>query len=61
METVPARARAAQGCGRLGRNYRQFWEQSFDRLDDYLAELKSAHLKPKEKKHVREYSKQPKK
>jgi DNA-binding transcriptional ArsR family regulator len=28
-------------------NYRQFWEQSFDRLDDYLRELKK-----KEKKHV---------
>src|SRR5580698_5986925 len=29
-------------------HYRQFWEQSFDRLDDYLRELKS-----KEKKHGR--------
>ena len=29
-------------------HYRQFWEQSFDRLDDYLNELKS-----KEKKHAR--------
>ncbi len=29
-------------------HYRQFWEQSFDRLDDYLRELKK-----KEKKHVR--------
>lgn len=28
--------------------YRRFWEQSFDRLDDYLHELKS-----KEKKHGR--------
>ena len=27
--------------------YRQFWEQSFDRLDDYLKELKK-----KEKKHA---------
>jgi DNA-binding transcriptional ArsR family regulator len=27
-------------------NYRQFWEESFDRLDEYLEELKS-----KEKKH----------
>ncbi len=27
--------------------YRQFWEQSFDRLDDYLHELKK-----KEKKHA---------
>jgi DNA-binding transcriptional ArsR family regulator len=29
-------------------HYRRFWEQSFDRLDDYLQELKS-----KEKKHAR--------
>jgi DNA-binding transcriptional ArsR family regulator len=33
--------------------YRQFWEQSFDRLDDYLRELKSQGLGKKEKKHVR--------
>jgi DNA-binding transcriptional ArsR family regulator len=33
--------------------YRRFWEQSFDRLDDYLRELKK-----KEKKHDR---KRPKK
>ena len=29
-------------------SYRQFWEQSFDRLDQYLRELKK-----KEKKHAR--------
>ena|SRR5690349_11472190 len=29
-------------------NYRQFWEESFDRLDEYLKELKS-----KEKNHDR--------
>lgn len=29
-------------------HYRRFWEESFDRLDDYLKELKS-----KEKKHAR--------
>jgi len=33
-------------------NYRAFWEQSFDRLDDYLRELKM-----KEKKHVRKQRK----
>src|ERR1700744_268496 len=34
--------------------YRQFWEESFDRLDVYLAELKKAELKKKEKKkHAR--------
>jgi DNA-binding transcriptional ArsR family regulator len=29
-------------------HYRDFWEQSFDRLDDYLSDLKK-----KEKRHVR--------
>ena len=33
-------------------NYRAFWEQSFDRLDDYLRESKM-----KEKKHVRKQRK----
>jgi DNA-binding transcriptional ArsR family regulator len=33
-------------------HYRRFWEQSFDRLDDYLRELKS-----KEKKHARKHKK----
>jgi DNA-binding transcriptional ArsR family regulator len=33
-------------------HYRRFWEQSFDRLDDYLRELKK-----KEKKHVRKQRK----
>ena len=28
-------------------DYRQFWEQSFDRLDEYLAELKKTKGKPK--------------
>ena len=32
-------------------NYRQFWEESFDRLDVYLAELKQAKEK---KKHARQ-------
>lgn len=30
--------------------YRRFWEESLDRLDDYLRELKERELKPKEKK-----------
>jgi DNA-binding transcriptional ArsR family regulator len=39
-------------------NYRQFWEQSFDRLDEYLEVLKAqnakqANPKPKDKKHGR--------
>jgi DNA-binding transcriptional ArsR family regulator len=36
-------------------HYRRFWEESFDRLDDYLRELKAqdSKNKAKEKKHVR--------
>jgi DNA-binding transcriptional ArsR family regulator len=34
-------------------HYRRFWEESFDRLDDYLRELKHRELKHKEKKHGR--------
>jgi DNA-binding transcriptional ArsR family regulator len=38
-------------------HYRQFWEESFDRLDAYLAELKTAEAKIKatkeRKKHAR--------
>jgi DNA-binding transcriptional ArsR family regulator len=30
-------------------HYRRFWEERFDRLDDYLRELKSRELKGKEK------------
>jgi DNA-binding transcriptional ArsR family regulator len=33
--------------------YRRHWEESFDRLDDYLRELKKRELKNKEKKHGR--------
>jgi DNA-binding transcriptional ArsR family regulator len=35
--------------------YRRFWEKSFDRLDDYLREMKKqdSKYKKKEKKHVR--------
>jgi DNA-binding transcriptional ArsR family regulator len=36
-------------------HYRQFWEQSFDRLDDYLKELK------KEQKHGRKRRKRSRK
>jgi DNA-binding transcriptional ArsR family regulator len=36
-------------------DYRRFWEESFDRLDDYLRELQMKEKKPqmKEKKHGR--------
>jgi DNA-binding transcriptional ArsR family regulator len=39
-------------------HYRKFWEQSFDRLDDYLRELKKREAKAtKEKKHGRKQRK----
>ena len=34
-------------------HYRRFWEESFDRLDDYLQQLKKPDWKNKENKHVR--------
>jgi DNA-binding transcriptional ArsR family regulator len=33
--------------------YRRIWEARFDRLDDYLQELKKQELKKKEKRHGR--------
>jgi DNA-binding transcriptional ArsR family regulator len=38
--------------------YRRFWEESFDRLEEYLVKLKAAQNKThvKEKKHVRSNS-----
>ena len=49
-------------------NYRRFWEESFDRLDDYLVELKKTELKSaelkaelkKEQNHARKHRKQSK-
>ncbi len=39
--------------------YRRFWEQSFDRLDDYLRELKAqdekAKKEPKDRKNIRKH------
>ena len=37
--------------------YRRFWEQSLDRLDDYLKELKLKEIRTKEKKHGRKQRK----
>ena len=37
-------------------HYRRFWEESFDRLDDYLQAFKKKELRNKEKKHVRKQS-----
>jgi DNA-binding transcriptional ArsR family regulator len=53
----PCRLRAGplQDVAGWVEHYRQFWQQSFDRLDDYLQERKKqdAKNKKKEKKHVR--------
>ncbi len=41
-------------------HYRQFWEQSFDRLDDYLRELKARNAaapKAKDNRHARKQRK----
>ena len=38
-------------------HYRRFWEESFDRLDEYLRELKARESKSKEKHHGRHQSK----
>jgi DNA-binding transcriptional ArsR family regulator len=37
-------------------HYRRFWEESFDRLDEYLVELKNKENKEK-KKHARKHRK----
>ena len=53
----PCRLQAAplQDVAGWVEHYRRFWEESFDRLDDYLRELKARDPKhrAKEKKHVR--------
>jgi len=56
----PCRLRAGplQDVAGWVEHYRQFWEHSFDRLDDYLRELKKQDSKnKKEKKHVRKQRK----
>ncbi|HEX4840801.1 MAG TPA: transcriptional regulator, partial [bacterium] len=37
--------------------YRRFWEQSFDRLDAYLKEVKAREVKDKENRHGRKHDK----
>jgi DNA-binding transcriptional ArsR family regulator len=53
------RAKPLQDVAGWVEHYRRFWEQSFDRLDDYLLELKTQASKKseKEKKHVRKQRK----
>jgi DNA-binding transcriptional ArsR family regulator len=55
----PCRLQAAplQDVAGWVEHYRRFWEESFDRLDEYLQEMKKRdpknNNKKKEKKHVR--------
>jgi DNA-binding transcriptional ArsR family regulator len=53
----PCRLQAAplQDVAGWVEHYRRFWEQSFDRLDDYLRELKQKDLKNKNKKQEKKY------
>jgi DNA-binding transcriptional ArsR family regulator len=56
----PCRLQAAplQDVSGWVEHYRRFWEQSFDRLDDYLRELKAGESKDKkEKRHGRKQRK----
>src|SRR5471030_1851847 len=55
----PCRLQAAplQDVAGWVEHYRRFWEESFDRLDDYLHEFKKKELRNKEKKHVRKQGK----
>jgi DNA-binding transcriptional ArsR family regulator len=48
-------ARPLQDVAGWVEHYRRFWEESFDRLDDYLQKLKKQDSKnrKKEKKHAR--------
>jgi DNA-binding transcriptional ArsR family regulator len=39
-------------------NYRQFWEERFDRLDVYLAELKAAEAKTRTTKEKKKHARQ---
>ena len=55
----PCRLKAAplQDAATWLEHYRQFWEQSLDRLDQYLRELQSREPGSKEKKHGRKHRK----
>lgn len=55
----PCRLQAAplQDVAGWVEHYRRFWDEGFDRLDDYLQEFKKKELRNKEKKHVRKQSK----
>ena len=52
VETLPPGGAPLKDVDAWVQDYRRFWEQSFDRLDDYLSELQD-----KEKKHARKHRK----
>jgi DNA-binding transcriptional ArsR family regulator len=59
----PCRLQAAplQDVAGWVENYRRFWEESFDRLDDYLRHLKAGELKKREVRiNAREQAKEKK-
>ena len=39
--------------------YRQFWEQSFDRLDEYLQRIQAEGTEPKKKKKEKKHARSP--
>ncbi|MFZ0038316.1 MAG: metalloregulator ArsR/SmtB family transcription factor [Candidatus Acidiferrales bacterium] len=47
-----------KGVADWAEEFRRFWEGSFDRLDEYLRELKSHESKSKERMHGRKQRKQ---
>ncbi len=47
-----------KGVADWAEEFRRFWEGSFDRLDEYLRELKSREFKSKERIHGRKQRKQ---
>ena len=40
MAASAVEGRAAEGCFRMAERYRENWEESFDRLEDYYAKYK---------------------
>jgi DNA-binding transcriptional ArsR family regulator len=46
-------ARPLKGVADWLERYRRFWEESFDRLDEYLHELEKKPMSRKERKHGR--------
>ena len=50
MAALPHRAARPQGVDDWLDRYRRFWDESFDRLDDYLRELQTKENKKRRRK-----------